>query len=497
MRISPNTMKRAALLFLAVLLPLAGFVSSASAQQVTISRARVGNVAAGQFSVLWRVNGETVPGLDIYADAAASVPLNGELGVEFYPVEANEVHVRQTAADRAERRALQAAMKARNLVLARVTGARPGTTYYLRPRSFDASGAPNEAVPAPLLTVTAAEETAFVMESRQLRVAFPEEFSNLNGAVVQLTLEGAPWPLLAVVGDAGMPGKALFDLSRLLNAAGTTNAEPSGAARFTLELEGDSVPAGTHAADVAYAGEPVVARLSDTVFSVNLPGLASFTLEGPATALQGQPYVFNIVARDANGGVVASYNGGVTISGDKELFAGGGPTPAFVNGVLENYQIIPGEAGPLTLTASRGSGPETGSLTLNVEALSLAGWREFYFGDESGDESVAGPAADADGDGVPNALEYFFGTNPLTADARGLEEPSLTPDGDFVFHYWRARVAPGVNHQPVWSSNLSDWSGEGLTETVLDRVGALELVEVSVPAEDQTRVFGRIKLTLP
>src|SRR5690606_20269261 len=133
------------------------------------------------------------------------------------------------------------------------------------------------------------------------------------------------------------------------NTAGTTSAELTGAPQFTLELTGDSVPGGTHPAGVVYEGTPVIARLSDTVFSVNLPGLASFTLEGPATALQGQPYVFNIVARDANGQVVTSYNGSVTLSGSAELFAGGGPTPSFVNGMLENHQVIPGVAGPLTL----------------------------------------------------------------------------------------------------------------------------------------------------
>lgn len=464
--------------------------------QVNLSQATVGNVDVSQFHVFWQVDGDGVPHLDIYADAGGITSLNGQLGVEFYPLEMNDVTVFQTAEQRASRRALQELTKSKGIVLAKVTGAQPGTAYHVRPRSFSAGGVPNEAALAPLLPVTTAQRTTFVIESRQLRAGFGGCVAGSQGLVMKLSMAGAPYPLLAVVGDYGLDEQALFDLSRLLDPAGTTNATLSGTPQFTLELIGPTAPAGTNLTDVPFSSSHVVAQITDSVFLVTFPGLAYFSLDAVSTPVQGIPFVFNVTARAANGTVLTSYNGNVNLSssGPGDLFEGGGETPAFSNGVLAGHQVIPAVSGDVTLTVTRPCGIETGSHLFNFSALTLASWRARYFGANANNELMAGFTVDFDQDGLPNGLEYYFGLNPTVFQASPIQEPDR--DGsDFVFDYWRSRLTPGITARPIWSETLDTWRADIVSEQVVETVGAFQRVRVRVPAAGLSKVFARVEVT--
>lgn len=472
------------------------FFASGMFAQVNISQATVGNVDVSQFHVFWQVDGGGVPRLDIFSDAGGTTSLNGQLGVEFYPLEMNDVTVTQTAEQRADRRALQALTQSKGIILAKVTGAQPGTTYHVRPRSFSVGGAPNEAALAPLLPVTTAQKTAFVVESRQLRVSFGGCFAGSQGLVMKLSMAGAPYPLLSVVGDFDLDEQALFDLSRLLNPAGTTNAALAGTPQFTLELIGPTAPVGTNLTDVPYNSTHVVAQLTDSIFLVNFPGLAYFSLDAVTTPVQGIPFVFNITARASNGTVLTSYNSNVDLSssGVGDLFEGAGETPAFSNGVLAGYQVIPAVSGDVTLTVIRPCGIETGSQLFNFSALTLTSWRGRYFGANAGNESMAGFEVDFDKDGFPNGLEYYFGMDPTVFEASPMQEPDL--DGsDFVFDYWRSRLTPGITARPIWSETLETWRTDIVSQQVVETVGAFQRVRVRVPAAGLTKVFASVEVT--
>lgn len=367
-------MKQASHFFLVLLLGLLQGLTAARAQ-VAISGGQAGNVDAGQFHVFWQVDDTgSRPGLDIFSDAAATASLNGELGVEFYPLEMNDVTVGQTAAQRDARRALQALTRAKGIVMAKVTGAQPGTTYHARPRSFDATtGAPDEAALAPLIEVTTPESTAFVVESRQVLVSTGGCFAGSQGLVMRLVKDGAPYPLFAVVGDHEQTDKALFDVNRLLNATGTTNENLAGAPSFELDLIGPAAPLGVFNLDLPFAGEFVVASATEVDFTANFPGLAYFSMEAVGAPLQGVPFDFNITARDADGDVLTTYDGTVELTtGDPgDLVSGAGETANFVNGVLAGHEVVSAVSGPVTFTATRPCGIETGSQVFNFSPPNL------------------------------------------------------------------------------------------------------------------------------
>ena len=349
---------------------LLGFLLSlgppAAHAAVQLSQGQAGNVDAGQFHVYWQTDGDGQPGLDIFADAEASVSLTGEVGVEFFPLEMHDLEVESSAEQRTARRALQALSRSKGIVLAKVTGVQPGTTYHVRPRSFDtATGEPNEAELAPLLAVTTPQSTAFVIESRQLRVSVSGCFAGSQGLVMRLTRTGSPYPLFAVVGDHELDNQALFDLGRLLNAAGTTNETLAGTPTLRLELIGPAAPAATSPAQVSFTGTHVVAEVAEALFSAGFPGLAYFSLEAVGTPLQGQPFTFHISARDANGEILTAYEGNVELAASvpANLASGAGMTPNFVAGRLLNHQVVASAPGSLTLTVARPCGIETGSAT--------------------------------------------------------------------------------------------------------------------------------------
>jgi len=129
-----------------------------------------------------------------------------------------------------------------------------------------------------------------------------------------------------------------------------------------------------------------------------------------------------------------------------------------------------------------------------VASMSLANWVAGFPG--LADSSAAG---DPDGDGIPNLLEYVFGSNPGTGDPAILPQPSVD-EFYFFFRYLRSDSSYHHTVQTVqWSTDLDTWTdipvGDSNNGTVMiaPNGDAPDEITVRVPRTEEP-IFARLRV---
>jgi hypothetical protein len=122
-------------------------------------------------------------------------------------------------------------------------------------------------------------------------------------------------------------------------------------------------------------------------------------------------------------------------------------------------------------------------------------WRFANFGSYDSVGSGA-DAADPDGDGLSNLMEYALDTTP---NASGVMPAVLALNGaNLEYTYTRSTEAKdnGVTYQIEWSDTLAlgSWSIETVTQQITSTQGALETVKASVPAGTVGKRFLRLRV---
>ncbi len=336
---------------------LAFFAASLSLSAVGIDHFEVGNVTPFSLDLVWETSEPSVPGVEIYADANGTQSLADEVRVELFPLRLGDRSLNPDFDTRQKSRDLSDELSARNLVMMRVHGLSPGTTYYLRPVSFDAEGSENTDTVYPLQAVTTAEENAFINESRQLLLDFSAQGpSSTKGTIARLEAEGLAHPLFCVVGDGPQANRAFFNLDHLLAASGERNATPSGDLQLSIRLLGLGAASGSFEHTVTYGGGFVVADASDVLFSPS-GTLASFAFDPIDDQTAGESFAVTIRALDASGDPLTSFNDSVELAGTVPLAEGEGTTAAFTDGVLSGHAVRIDQIADAQLSATE---PESG-----------------------------------------------------------------------------------------------------------------------------------------
>ncbi len=121
-------------------------------------------------------------------------------------------------------------------------------------------------------------------------------------------------------------------------------------------------------------------------------------------------------------------------------------------------------------------------------------WALAYFGTTNIDL-----AADPEGDGIPNVLEYFFGTSPLQANASPLQFGIETVGDSRVIHlvFPKRASIPAAHYRYQASADLQQWNAAAnVTETVLSTwtIGGVQyqMIDAAIPAPAGARSFVRI-----
>ena len=96
------------------------------------------------------------------------------------------------------------------------------------------------------------------------------------------------------------------------------------------------------------------------------------------------------------------------------------PTGLTVTFTYNGSSTVPTAAGSYTVAGTISSASYSGSATGTlVIADAVSSWRQLYFS-TTANTGTAADSADSDGDGLTNAQEYGFGTNPTTATSGSL-----------------------------------------------------------------------------
>ena len=139
------------------------------------------------------------------------------------------------------------------------------------------------------------------------------------------------------------------------------------------------------------------------------------------------------------------------------------------------------------------------NLVAQFSQLSFAYWVGTYFtSGELADAGVSGPLADPDRDGVPNLLEYAFGTNPKTPNRSGLPRVAVE-NGYLTITYSVNPNAPDVTFVVEVSGDLVTWnSGPAWTSTPTPVPGTNDYKASDLtPVTPGVRHFIRVRVVAP
>lgn len=223
--------------------------------------------------------------------------------------------------------------------------------------------------------------------------------------------------------------------------------------------------------DPAYSGWATstfaVVRANQTI-SVPTIGNMPFTLSPVTlspTAGFGMPVAISVLS------------GPATISGNQLTLAGAGLiTLEFTQAGSQNYYAAT---------------PVVKSFTVTPNHQSWAAQQ--FTTTELADAAVSGPAADPDGDGLVNLVEYALGLGPKAADAAGLPEVGTTAT-EWVYTYTRPAERGDISYAVEASTDMASWSTSGVTHTWVSAAGGIETWRATYPLGTAANLFFRLKV---
>lgn len=201
------------------------------AQANSITNVTVANVTPTMFTVIWRAP-QSVPSISVYADSGGTTNLQGQVGIELFPLHTGSPNAQNEYFKRASKTLIRQKMEEFGYYSIRVSNCRPDTTYYFKISARFTNGETAVYPQSGLIEVKTAKTNSFLLDARQLIVNVP---GASLGRVLVLSNNGAAHPLAAIVGDGCPSNNAVFNLGELFSLTGG-NFSPSGDQEFIITL---------------------------------------------------------------------------------------------------------------------------------------------------------------------------------------------------------------------------------------------------------------------
>jgi hypothetical protein len=108
--------------------------------------------------------------------------------------------------------------------------------------------------------------------------------------------------------------------------------------------------------------------------------------------------------------------------------------------------------------------------------------------------SVIDPDGDADGDGIPNLLQYALVLNQPLERGYGATSPSIS-GGSLSFTYRKITTATQLQYEVQESTDLVSWTTVTPQEQVVETHGNVQTIQASMPAGSNGPLFLRLLIT--
>lgn len=218
-------------------LPVLGFVFLLAAPGYSgvpeVRHIMVTDVTTRSFSVLWAASEPSVPDLDVFEDEGGTRPVAGMV-ITAHPIQSGDT-------------AIRAASENQGVMMVRVTGLAPNTTYYFGTRTTSKSTSDTALVPAsgPFPPVTTEDRTARTHDGAGRVSPFSNDViiqecfmadgvTPASGTVLLATIEGARHPITAFVGDGIREAYAMIDLNNAFSLDTRATLALDGGRNLTL-----------------------------------------------------------------------------------------------------------------------------------------------------------------------------------------------------------------------------------------------------------------------
>ena len=243
------------------------------------------NVTPSSFTVIWRGLAGATPDIRVFADEAGTQSLEGQLGVEPYPVHTGYAGATNRYEKRLSKTWLRSKTSGYGLQSVRVSGCTPSTRYYFQVVSSSASGTNVSPQPPSLPSVRTADHNTLVPDSVQ--VLMDVQGLDVAGRIMTLTHSNALSSISAVVGDGAETNQVWFNLADLIDLDGGGNFTPTGSLRFIAQVLGTgpdggrALPVVVEFTDAFRVARSVLSQVSSDLVAVSV---GSGVLQGGQTS---------------------------------------------------------------------------------------------------------------------------------------------------------------------------------------------------------------------